>query len=367
MSATRVVIVGGGYGGVNLAKALDEDFDVVLVDRKEAFSHNVAALRGLVDPTWLPNLFFPYASLLERGEFVQGRAVEVEPGRVTLESGRVIEADYVVIATGSTYPFPAKVDTIGIADTHARYEAAHVALAAADRVMLLGAGPVGLELAGEIAAVWPDKHITLVDAADDVLSGPFKQELRDELRRQLDALGVEVVLGSPLAVLPATEPGELGAFTVETTDGRTVTADLWYKAFGVTPVTDHLTGDLHAARRDDGFIETGPTLQVAGHQNVFALGDASSIDTNMAGRAGRQAQLVAANIRALEAGTTLEQYEPLPPVILIPLGPTGGAGQLPGSDEIAGADVASQLKGTHMMVDNYAALFGITPTTVGGE
>ena len=39
----------------------------------------------------------------------------------------------------------------------------HAALAAAGRVLLLGAGPVGIELAGEIKAVWPGKQVTLVD------------------------------------------------------------------------------------------------------------------------------------------------------------------------------------------------------------
>ena len=64
--------------------------------------------------------------------------------------------------------------------------------------MLLGAGAVGLELAGEIAAAWPDKHVVLVDLADDILPGPFDQRLRDELNRQLDDLGVERILGSAL-------------------------------------------------------------------------------------------------------------------------------------------------------------------------
>ena len=52
--------------------------------------------------------------------------------------------------------------------------------------LLLGAGPVGVELAGEIHAAWPDKAVTIVDVADDVLGGRFSGELRAELRRQLD-------------------------------------------------------------------------------------------------------------------------------------------------------------------------------------
>ena len=49
-----VVVVGGGYGGITVAKALDETSDVVLVEPKDAFMHNIAALRALVDPVLAP-------------------------------------------------------------------------------------------------------------------------------------------------------------------------------------------------------------------------------------------------------------------------------------------------------------------------
>ena len=69
-----VVVVGGGYGGITVAKALDDTSDVVLVEPKDAFMHNVAALRALVDPTWLPRIFMPYQGLLARGRVVRDRA-----------------------------------------------------------------------------------------------------------------------------------------------------------------------------------------------------------------------------------------------------------------------------------------------------
>ncbi|HEY1179135.1 MAG TPA: hypothetical protein VGF17_23520, partial [Phytomonospora sp.] len=67
MSAT-VVVIGGGYGGTALAKALDEHADVFLVDPKDAFVHSAGALRALVDPDWAPNMFFPYDTLLDPAE-----------------------------------------------------------------------------------------------------------------------------------------------------------------------------------------------------------------------------------------------------------------------------------------------------------
>src|SRR3954462_3465938 len=100
-----VVIVGGGYGGVATAKALDDIADVVLVEPKDAFVHNIAALRGLVDPEWTDRVFYPYERLLSRGRVIQDRAVRVDADAVTLSSGERIAADYIVLASGSTYPF----------------------------------------------------------------------------------------------------------------------------------------------------------------------------------------------------------------------------------------------------------------------
>ena len=102
-----------------------------------------------------------------------------------------------------------------------------------------------------------------------------------------------------------------------------------------------------------------PELLVKGQTAVFALGDASAADLKTAGRAGRQAEIVAANIRALAEGGELQAYEPSPPAIVIPLGPNGGASELPGSDEIAGAEQTAAIKGEHMFVDAYRERFGL--------
>ncbi|HEX4246078.1 MAG TPA: FAD-dependent oxidoreductase, partial [Acidimicrobiales bacterium] len=114
-----VVVVGGGYGGTSVAKALDEAADVVLVEPKDAFMHNVAALRALVDPSWLPRIYLPYDNLLAHGRVIRDRAALVEPGRVVTASGQEFAADYVVLATGSSYAFPAKTDKI---DTEAAHD-----------------------------------------------------------------------------------------------------------------------------------------------------------------------------------------------------------------------------------------------------
>lgn len=355
-----VAVLGGGYAGVNVAKSLDDVAEVLLIEPKEAFVHNVAALRALVAPSWLPRVYLPYAGLLSHGRVIRDRAAKVDAGRVELASGQAIQPDYLVLATGSAYPFPAKSDLDSTAAAHDKVLAAHAALAAAGRVLLLGAGPVGTELAGEITATWPDKQITLVDVADDILGARFRPELKAEIRRQLAALGVQVLLGTRLVADPPGEPGELAPFTAHTEAGADLTADIWFRCYGVRPVSDYLSGSLAGARQPDGRVDVVPSLQVRGHGRVFALGDVATADHPMAGAAGRQAAIVAGNIRAFITGQgELAEYQAPPPGIVVPLGPAGGAGQRGGQDELLPPEVVAELKGRDMMVDRYIELLGV--------
>jgi NADH dehydrogenase FAD-containing subunit len=353
-----VVVLGGGYGGIKVAKALDEVADVTLVDPSDAFVHNVAAWRALVEPEWLDRIFLPYDRLLNRGRFLRDRAVAVDGRRVSLASGGRLEPDYLILATGSSYPFPAKSDEPDTEAARAKYRRAHEALLGAQRVLLVGAGPAGLELAGEIKAFYPDKHVTIADAAPDIMTGPFDQALRDELHNQLDKLGVELKLGSPLRELPSAAPATAAPISITTGAGEELTADIWYRCFGVVPETGYLHGALAGARDGHGYVRVDEHLRVRGQDRVFAIGDIADADRNMAGMAGAQAKLLAANISTLITGAgELATYQRSPTVIAVPLGPEGGAGQLPGHDGIAGPEMIAGIKGRTMLVDSFATLF----------
>ena len=80
-----------------------------------------------------------YPHLLCAVLVVRGRAVSVDGRRVRLASGEVLQPDYLVLATGSAYPFPGKTGQLDVARVRARYRAAHRALASAERALILGA------------------------------------------------------------------------------------------------------------------------------------------------------------------------------------------------------------------------------------
>ena len=155
----RVAVIGGGYGGVTVAKGLDPLADVILIEQKDQFVHHAAALRAAVDTVWEHAIFMPYTNLLSRGQVVRGTVSAVHGTTVHVFGHDPIEADYVVFATGSTYPFPAKYSSYRSSVAKARLEQLHENLSRARSVMIVGGGTVGIELTGEeqgLIADWRD-------------------------------------------------------------------------------------------------------------------------------------------------------------------------------------------------------------------
>ena len=369
MGMPTVVVVGGGYGGVAVATALDDVADVVLVEPKDAFVHAVGALRAAVDATWEDRIFFPYDRLLARGRVIHEYAQLVGPTRVRFSMDRSIDADYLVLATGTAYPFPAKFVESDAWVARARLARLRESLKTADRALLVGAGPVGLEFAGELLAAFPALGITVVDQADDVLTtGNYSPELRASIRSQLAERGVVFELGSPLGSLPPKDVGVLAPFTVETVAGRRIEAQIWFRCYGNLPATGYLGAELRTARRWNGELAVTPHLTVQGFDRVFAVGDITDVpETKRASAAQAHAAVVAANIRALiEDREPTATYVAAAERIVLPLGPDGGASQVidaDGTRRILGPRETSALKGADLFSGRFATLFGITTTT----
>ncbi|MEU8819869.1 FAD-dependent oxidoreductase [Actinoplanes sp. NPDC048796] len=199
-----------------------------------------------------------------------------------------------------------------------------------------------------------DQLDDVADAITDLL--PLPRDADPTRPRPLDEMGIRLVLGSPLRALPKAAPGELTAVEVTTEAGETVTADIWFRAFGVRPATDYAHGALADARDARGYLAVDEQLQVKGLDGVFALGDISDADRDTAGAASQQAEVVAADTRAAITGEGKPQtYDPGPTVIVVPLGPQGGASQLPGG--VTGSAATTSLKGASMLVEKYSARF----------
>jgi len=104
-----VVIVGGGVGGTEVARLLESQFNVLLIDKKDHFFHKYAPLRAAVDSSFATNIAIPYSKLLKYGHVLQAEVTEVQENGFKIKGNDdLFHFDYLVLATGSTYSFPSK-------------------------------------------------------------------------------------------------------------------------------------------------------------------------------------------------------------------------------------------------------------------
>ncbi|HHS94882.1 MAG TPA: N-acyl homoserine lactone synthase [Rhodobacterales bacterium] len=322
----RIVIVGGGYVGTQLARGLDDHADVTLIDQKSRFVHAPAMIRAVVDPSLVGQALIPYDKLLKRGRFVEARVESIDGSRVTLSDGTGLEADFIVVATGSDYAAPFKPEGADFAGLRAENARVHGLLTAAETVAIVGAGAVGTELAGEISHAMPDKKITLI-SSDQSLFPTLPAKLGAKLLAKLRARGVNVILGARaenLANLSAPYAGSLSL-----SDGQEITADLVFPVIGARAVPALLEGFPGVRKTSSNRVQTDGFMRPSTLPNVFAAGDvADNGDAMTIVAATRQIPWLKKTLLALAGGKTVDDIKPYKPwgkaPILLPLGPVSG-------------------------------------------
>ncbi|MEM6617912.1 MAG: FAD-dependent oxidoreductase [Pseudomonadota bacterium] len=358
MAQPSLVIVGGGYIGVELAKGLEGTFAVTLVEPRDSFVHAPAMLRGIVDARTRETALIPYDKLLTKGAWVRAKATEIRADAVVTDKGDTIAADYIVLCPGASNggifkPEGADMDAFRAAQAKVEGQ-----IAAADRIVIVGAGAVGTELAGEIAHAHPGKALTLI-SSDASLFPTFPSKLGQGLASRMAAMGVDLVLGQRVSDLKSTTEPYSGAVTL--TDGRVIEADLIIPCIGSKPQTALFDGLPGVKKAGNGRVQVDDHLRPSSLPNVFAAGDAVDAGDAMTIVAtSRQGPWLAKLLKALAAGKSVEAQKKYTPwgtaPILVPLGPEKGSSFL----VIAtfGDWVTRTMKGKGLFISKYRKILG---------
>jgi NADH dehydrogenase FAD-containing subunit len=357
----RVIVVGGGYAGTALARALDKVAEVQLVHARDRFEHNVAAIRGAVDPSLLDRILIPYDRLLHRGSVRQSIVNGASSNGVRLTDGEHIECDIVVVATGSHYASPFKPQGDSTQAFAESLRTAHSNLMSANSVAIVGGGAVGTELAGEISSAYPGKVVTLVSGSPSLMQG-YSDKLAGTLAAQLRSKGVSLRFNRRVENLVAHDRPFIGSLGEDLGGAR---EQLIFPAIGARPTTDVFQQMPGASFDAQGRVEVDAWLRPAGSRNMFALGDAAATGDPMTIVAiTRQVPWLAKTITAFLAGRTIESlasYKPWPTRgILVPLGPRDGASALPilRNGMLVGRWLTSLIKGRELFIPRYLKEFG---------
>jgi NADH dehydrogenase len=312
----RVVIIGSGFGGLFTAKALRRaDVDVTVIDRT---SHHL----------FQPLLYQVATGILSEGEIAPAtrdvlrrqrnarvllgnvETIDLTARTVThtiLDKTTVTPYDSLVVAAGSSQSYfgndhfaefaPGMKSIDDALELRGRifgaYELAEleedpVELDAWLTFVVVGAGPTGVEMAGQIAELSrrtlksnfrnidpSTTRVVLLDAADKVL-GTFGESLSAHAREELEDMGVEVQLGA--MVVDVDEHG----IEVKEHDGTTrrieARTKIWAAGVAASPLGQQLAAQSGAELDRSGRVQVNRDLTLPGHPEVYVIGDMMGLD-----------------------------------------------------------------------------------------
>jgi NADH:ubiquinone reductase (H+-translocating) len=337
----KVVVVGGGFAGINFAKRManDDRFYVTLVDKNNY--HFFPPLLYQVATAFLEpsSISYPFRRMFQEKpnlRFYLGSLVKINPESNSIETDTgMLTYDYLVLAVGTetnyfgmenvkrnSWPMKTINDAINLRNHLLLNMEAAVRTTDSDErdrllnIVISGGGPTGVEIAGMLAEMgrnivakeYPEikdlsAHIYLIDAGP-VLLGPMSKKSQEEVTRSLLRLGVKIKLN--LAVKDYVDGNVLLA------NGQTIPTCVLIWASGVTGrALPGLPADIFGRGKR---VQVDEYNRVKGTDNIFAIGDIclQTTDANfpnghpqLAQVAIQQGKLLASNFKKMEGDEPL--------------------------------------------------------------
>jgi NADH dehydrogenase len=301
--APRVVILGCGFGGLWAAQGLRKaPAEVTVLDRTNHHLFSPLLYQVATAGLSAPAIAAPIRHILagQRNVTVlmgEAREIDAQEKCVLLEDGSRIPYDYLVVATGAAHsyfgrdewaPFAPGLKTLEdaleirrrmlLAFERAERETDPARRAAWLTFVVIGAGPTGVELAGQFAEIARhtlrgefrriDPHsarVVLVEAAERILTA-YPPDLSQKAQLQLERLGVTTWVGRKVTGVDA-DGVSLGD---ERIAARTV---VWAAGVAASPVARSLGASLDRAGR----VQVAPDLSVPDHPEIFVIGDLAAL------------------------------------------------------------------------------------------
>ena len=377
--AQTVVILGAGWAGLPIAHKLlkytapKTALKVILITPNSNFFWNVAATRGLI-PGEIPDeqLFRPIAPGFDRYpagafELVLGRAEGIDESantvKIVTNAGEAQDISYtqLVIATGSRISSGLPLKPIGNDQvTLDAWHALQRRVGDAKSVVVAGAGPTGVEVAGELAAKYGSaKSITLVVSGSKPLDGGsdgLSPSLIATVDSDLQELGVRLVRNARVDKDEA-DPNDKERRILTLSDGSALRTDCYLPLHGVRVNTSFVPPHLLDER---GNVKQDQSLRVTGTRNVWALGDVGDTDAKQLTVTDAQVIHVAAALDATLTGSgPAATYSPQGKTMLfLALGRKFATGQIGGWR--LWRFLVAWVKGRKLFVDTAEAYVGGT-------
>ena len=278
-----IVIIGAGFAARQLVKNIrkfNADIPITLIAsdsideyNKPDLSHVISQAQSADDLTKQTAQDFAQQYQLAIHPYTQITDINTDEKRIQSMQGEQWYYDKLILATGAkTYCPPISGHELMLTlNSQQEYRAYETQIHHAKRILILGAGLIGTELAMDFSRA--GKEVILADISGQLLSSLIPADLSGRLQSSLTEIGVRLMLKSPLQSLTQTDNGILATFNQH----HQLTVDCVIAATGLTPNIElaHLAG-LHT---DRGII-VNEYLQ-SSDKDIYALGDCAQINGSL--------------------------------------------------------------------------------------
>jgi apoptosis-inducing factor 2 len=310
----KVVVIGGGFAGSLIAKKLEKKFGVTLIDTKNYFEFTPSVLRSIVEPEHFEKIQILHSEYLKKSRIIIGEVTEVNKKFIRV-NGKKIDFDYLAICSGSRYEMPFKEQDIIVATRAEHLRKYFRRLKDAKKVVIVGGGLAGVELAGEILGKYPDKKLVIVHVGRKLMERN-SPEASAYSELYLKKKGAEILFGTRIA--------EVKKDFCVTDNGEKIKRDLVFICTGIKPNFE-LLKSFDNVLNEKNQVKVNEFLQVNGFENIFAAGDLTNVaEEKTAQNAEREGRIVVRNILALDSGRELKKHESRKTMSVISLGKWNG-------------------------------------------
>ncbi|TKY67024.1 Apoptosis-inducing factor-like A [Spatholobus suberectus] len=317
----------------------------------------------MVEPSFAERSLVNHRDYLINGNIVTSNAVSVTETEVWTADGHRIAYDYLVIATGHADRVPKSRS-----ERLYQFEEDNEKIKSARSILIVGGGPTGVELAGEIAVDFPDKKITLVHKGPRLLDF-VGSKAADRTLKWLESKNVVVKLEQSIDLNSFRD----GQKIYHTSNGETIVADCHFLCLGKPLGSAWLNETVLKNDLDFlGRIMVDDQLRVKGRSNIFAIGDITDVPEIKQGFAAQQhADVVVKNLKMMmgrgrdHSQCRMETYKPQLAMAIVSLGRKDAVAQLPFLTIIGRAP--GLIKSGDLFVGRTRKQMGLNPNIVPGS
>ncbi|KAJ1785459.1 hypothetical protein LPJ59_006138, partial [Coemansia sp. RSA 2399] len=240
--AFHIVIIGGSFAGIRAAQELESLLlphiaTITVIEKRDQYFYNLGALRAMAKPELIDLMWLPYDNIFrhQQNKIIKGEVSAVYPNSVILKDGRKVNFDSLLVATGSIYPPPCKVDTTSNMKGKAELRMFSEMIHESDSILVIGGGPTGVGLAAEIITEYPSKIVILIHSGPRLMSTETNSKsMSRKTHRKLKSLGVKVYLNERV-VVPEKDPLKyrVGGRWLETSKGRMIFSHFQFLCNGI--------------------------------------------------------------------------------------------------------------------------------------